>query len=531
MPPQALTRKISTAFYLGLLISICLLGVTALWSMAAVDAQALARQTRFAESGIARAVASLPNEQESVTEWDDAVQRLKASDQAWIEENLGLWIGTYFGHDRVYILSDRDQPVYAMEDGRTLDAHAYDSLEPALSPLVFALRKSMQIASVGDADSTGSVRDLGAEDFLMLSGTLALVSIKPIIPSSDRLQQSPGTEFLHISVQLVDENFINSIASQYELSGAHLSGNLDGEPGAASVPIMNGHGRILGLLQWQGSRPALETLRAIAPGVVGLVAVGLALLFWLLRRLRSSSIQLESAEARAHSLAFHDALTGLPNRALLEDRLQQALAHVRRNGGKVALIYFDIDQFKNVNDTLGHLAGDKLLCQIVGRIGGVIRETDTMARIGGDEFAIVQDNISDDRDATDLAERVLQAFDLAFDLDGKSMSVTASAGIVLTGEPDALTSELHRMADIALYDAKAKGRARYEMFDREIDAAVQRNAIIEQDLREALASHTQLWVAYQPIFAADGTGLSAPKPSSDGTIPFRGRFLRTSSSA
>lgn len=148
-------------------------------------------------------------------------------------------------------------------------------------------------------------------------------------------------------------------------------------------------------MTWVPDRPATELVLGVLPAAGLCFAFGVAGLIFLLRRLRKTSAKLEVSEAEAQYPAFHDPLCGIPNRALFEDRLDQALAMMRRNGGKVALHFLDLDGFKHLNDTLGHAAGDELLCQVAGRLRAAIRDVDTVARLGGDEFAIVQVDAGD----------------------------------------------------------------------------------------------------------------------------------------
>ncbi|MBV9635046.1 MAG: diguanylate cyclase [Methylobacteriaceae bacterium] len=178
------------------------------------------------------------------------------------------------------------------------------------------------------------------------------------------------------------------------------------------------------------------------------------------------------AEEKVRFLAFHDMLTGLPNRALFEDRLDHALAGVRRGNSRVALLYLDLDRFKHVNDTLGHPAGDELIRQVAGRLAALTRETDTVARLGGDEFGVIQDGVSTGRDTERLGERILEEISRPFDLFGDPACVGASIGIAIAWGKAAANSEIVRKADIALYQAKSRGRGRYHVFTDDVTEAL-----------------------------------------------------------
>jgi len=203
------------------------------------------------------------------------------------------------------------------------------------------------------------------------------------------------------------------------------------------------------------------------------------------------------AEARIAHMARHDVLTDLPNRACLAERLEQAVACAKR-GELVAIHVFDLDRFKSVNDTLGHLAGDKLLKCVGERLRAVMRETDSVARIGGDEFAIVQVALRGPADASVMAERVIETISTPFDIDGHQAMVGASVGIAI-GPIDGDTSEqLMRNADLALYRAKSDGRGTYRFFEAAMDAQMRTRRAMEADLQKGLANG-EFVLHYQPL--------------------------------
>jgi len=203
------------------------------------------------------------------------------------------------------------------------------------------------------------------------------------------------------------------------------------------------------------------------------------------------------SEAKIAHMAHHDALTDLANRVLLNERLEDALTRVHRNE-IVAIHHIDLDQFKAVNDTLGHPAGDKLLKMVADRLRRLVRESDTIARMGGDEFAIAQVAIADPADATALAQRIIKSMSEPFDIDGRQAVVGASVGIAVGPGDGTSPDELLRNADLALYRAKGDGRGTFRFFESEMDLQMQARRILEQDLRKALpAGEFELY--YQPV--------------------------------
>ncbi|MCH8161083.1 MAG: EAL domain-containing protein [Chloroflexi bacterium] len=201
-------------------------------------------------------------------------------------------------------------------------------------------------------------------------------------------------------------------------------------------------------------------------------------------------------------LAYHDPLTDLPNRSLLKDHLELAIAQARRSGHKVAVMFLDVDRFKVINDTLGHPSGDKLLKRIGKQLTRVVREGDTVARVGGDEFILLLPDLTDPDDARVVAERALQRIRRKRSLDGRELVVTASLGISVYPSDGDDAETLLSHADTAMYKAKDNGRSQYEFYDASMGAAVSEQLRLESDLRRALA-HDEFVLHYQPQIAID----------------------------
>ncbi|MFQ5857549.1 MAG: EAL domain-containing protein [Anaerolineae bacterium] len=203
--------------------------------------------------------------------------------------------------------------------------------------------------------------------------------------------------------------------------------------------------------------------------------------------------------------AFHDALTGLPNRALFMDRLGRSIERAKRREDHLfAVLFLDLDRFKVVNDSLGHTIGDQLLIAMAPRLEGCVRATDTVARLGGDEFVILLEDIEAVSDATRVAGRIREVLTVPFNLDGHEMFTTASIGIVLSATSYEQPEDILRDADIAMYRAKALGKARYELFDAAMRDHVVARLRLETDLRRAI-ERQEFEIHYQPIVSlADG---------------------------
>ncbi|MGO9027769.1 MAG: EAL domain-containing protein [Acidimicrobiales bacterium] len=266
-----------------------------------------------------------------------------------------------------------------------------------------------------------------------------------------------------------------------------------------------------------GTLASVSAPITVAGEVIGFIVAGvtsdperLTITPRLVERLKGLAAQASIAIANARLVdqirfqALHDALTGLPNRALILDRTEQLLARARRFPVQVAALFIDLDGFKGVNDSLGHGVGDQLLRAVSERLTLTMRESDSVGRLGGDEFLVLLDGPSMDAGPELVAERLLEVVRAPFDLEGSvggPVTLTASIGIAVGSRPTA--AELLRDADIALYEAKAAGKDRFVVFEPKMHTVVQDQHLLEMDLRDALASEA-FFLVYQPIFNLAG---------------------------
>jgi diguanylate cyclase (GGDEF)-like protein/PAS domain S-box-containing protein len=215
----------------------------------------------------------------------------------------------------------------------------------------------------------------------------------------------------------------------------------------------------------------------------------------------------KQAEEQLRHQAFHDSLTGLPNRQLLLDRLERAVESARREGHQIAVLLLDLDRFKDVNDALGHSAGDRLLKLVAARLLQAVRRSDTVARLGGDEFVLVVDGAIGRDTGDQVARHVLKTFAQPFDLDGRSLHVLFSVGIALFPEHGESPEVLLKNADLAMYRAKEAGRNTFEFFSKDLNDQVLRRLAVEAGLRRAMSSGG-VEVFYQPKMTQPGNVIS-----------------------
>ncbi len=214
-----------------------------------------------------------------------------------------------------------------------------------------------------------------------------------------------------------------------------------------------------------------------------------------------ASLEREDVEAQLRHHALRDSLTGLPNRALLMERLERVIAAARRSEERrFAVLFLDLDDFKNINDSLGHLAGDRLLVDIAQRLQSCLRETDTIARLGGDEFAVLVPSVVHEREVLDVVARIHDALRAPFTLDGDPVFTSCSTGVVFNSRHHECAADLLRDADTAMYQAKLQGRNRSAIFDSDMHAQAVEKLRLDSRLRQAL-ERNEFELHYQPLFS------------------------------
>ncbi|MBK8086144.1 MAG: EAL domain-containing protein [Devosia sp.] len=470
-----------------------------IWTAVRIDEEALERQRGRVAHVIDAQLEALPREQQSVAIWDDTLIAIRGGDQDWLSVNVGAWDFSYFGHDETYIILGVDTIAHAWAGGASQPGTEYVRRTRALAPMLADLRDRTR---VGYADEPPHLAD-----YVLLDGRPAIASIMPVVSDSGRLHDDPGTEPLLVSISWLDLDLELKLMDQYLLEVGRFT-TTAAHPEMPILPVTNRSGRIVAFYEWFPYQPGGQLLSAAAPGLVAAVAVFGLVLLVLMQSLWLSSRELEGQQREVERQATEDPLTGLPNRPSFEARFERLLEadHLDR---PVALMMLDLDRFKQVNDTLGHHAGDTLIAAVGQRLRTVSGGASILARLGGDEFAILLRNCADEAALLALAQRIIDAIAQPFHIEGVDAFVGVSIGIVIAGARDRDRRELTRKADIALYEAKAAGRNRACFYEASMDEALQGRHTIEAELREALTGSDQLWVAYQPLLGRDRATLGA----------------------
>ena len=238
---------------------------------------------------------------------------------------------------------------------------------------------------------------------------------------------------------------------------------------------------------------------------------------------RDVTAQVLAEQALAHQ-ALHDGVTGLANRLALMDRLSQALVSLDRSHARVGLFFVDLDNFKVINDSLGHDAGDRVLVEVGQRLSRISRRGDTVARFGGDEFILLCSSLQDDDDVRLIASRAVRAIGEKFVHEGNNLTVTGSIGVVVTADPAASPGVLLQQADIAMYEAKDAGRDGFRVFDSDLRARAAANHDFDSALRHAI-DNRELFLLYQPLFSLEDQSLRGAEALVRWEHPNRGVIL------
>ncbi len=517
---QIVLRTLLTVALLG-----GLLAAFILIAAGKADELSIDRQQHLIATVIEQNFRAIEHDQEASTVWNDAVEQMNAPvrNDDWIDRNLGIWFHTYYGHDEVFIVDGADRVIYAMRSGRREVASVYaKSIGTTVTPLISELRGKM--LSGADTGNDATVLSPGASDLGTVHGHPAMISVKPIVPETDDIVLKPGSEYLHVSIRYLDRSFAANLARRYELAYGHFARLPPDSSAYRQVPLRARNGNLLGYFVWEPFRPGTAMLGEVAPALIVALLFVFVIVAWLLHRISHRTLQLSAAKSHAQHLANHDPLTGLANRALFDKRLGRGLAQLDLTGRSLALLYVDLDHFKNVNDHLGHPTGDMLI-RAMAQVLLDLAPGDVVARLGGDEFAII--HVADDAasSAEQLAQSIHRALARPIDLGDGEVLIGASIGIAVAPRDGHDPVELVRKADIALYDAKLTGRRRHSFFAPEMGDRIRERHEIEAELREAMRAGEGLKVVYQSYFGARSGEMIGAEALIRWDHPLRGAML------
>ncbi len=470
------------------------------WSTNNIDQRAIERQTSMVTQVLQAKRDLVLKDMGGIAIWDEAVLHTAHSfDRDWVHANMGQWMHSFFGHDRSVLLDGQNRPLYLMNEGEAVPVGRFQDMASGVMPLVQQLRTLIAAGKLDDFLAGRAEVPPTICDFALVDGQPAIVGISPVVSNTRSLPHGPGSENLMVSVRFLGADMVSTMMRQYLIEDAAFVRTPSADPDRVSYPVINEAGRFVAFFEWTGDRPGRLMLGHTVPVLVAVILAGAVLFLLLLRKLRSSSSALQEGRRLAEHEAAHDKLTGLPNRTNFDAHLARILREQKASGTNIALLMLDLDRFKQVNDTLGHQAGDDLIRSVGERIRLVVGTDVMVARLGGDEFAILAVTHNRPFDAMAVSDRIIETIGRPFDLGHFKAHVGVSIGIVEDNAASAEPRELVRKADIALYEAKASGRNRAMVYEEHMNELLQLQHTIEGELRAALNRNDQLSVAFQPL--------------------------------
>ena len=478
-------------------VAVCAL-VGSLWVWAEqADGLSRAREEALVKMGLDQMADDHSELMTPITIWDAGVTATAVKyDKHWVDANIGRYFQNFLNFESSLLLDADNKAVFAYSKGKDIDPTAFASLQRETFAEVAQLRHTWRERHAKGLSASTESNHVGK--LIALDGHIYIMGASLVLPdgtTNPSLETYPP--FAAIGAHELNQPELIALSQRYMVSDISILKAGEALPkGSASVAFRDDDGHVLAELTWMPDTPG-RTLFIRTLGPILMISLGLGLIaLVLLHQSQKAAEGLIASEAKAKHMALHDNLTGLPNRTLFADRLGQACERMKRGGDQVAVMCIGLDRFKDVNDTLGHLAGDELIRHNAAKLNGIIRASDTLARLGGDEFVIIQTS-SDGNSAAVLAKRVLETLTGTVDLENGQVFSSCSVGVTLLHDGDIEPAEALRQADLALYRAKEQGRGQYAFFEVEMDATIKLRKMLESGLRDAI-NHETIDVVYQP---------------------------------
>ncbi len=480
-----------------------------------------AGERRLLENHLEVTLRGLMDTQAIQLTWDDAMRAAgqgEAINANWVDANFGGFLGDTVGASEMFLISPEGKLLRGWRKGQPARPEVYDGFRGEVRRSLAALTESAALS--GRPVSYRALADarwpFGADgrplrrwhgSIIDHGGQPALMTVITLLPDGDYrlLRRTPN---LIVTVRDVDASLLRRIGNATLLPDLHFAREAPADAHRNALALVDSSGRELGWMSWRPHVVGPLLLARTAPLLVGYVlfyCIVLTIGVIAIREAIRVSRELAASEARAQHNALHDPLLGLPNRTHVMQRLTAMLANPTSEGEQVVLAYFDLDRFKAINESVGHHVGDDVLVQVVERLRRMMAPGDVLGRLASDEFVLVRRGADGRLAADELGAALMAVFAEPFSVFGQSVPVTASCGISWAPEQAAEAKTVLRNADIALFEAKARGRARYRRFTEEMDATIRWRRDMESELRRAIACN-HLAMVYQPIVnVADGT--------------------------
>lgn len=470
------------------------------------DIVAAEREQVLVEQGFERQIEELDAVVATQVDWDDAITALDHKfDPEWADFNVGNYLYTFNGFTHSYVLDRDERPIYAAVRGERAPLSSFARFEGAARRMVPLIRQAELwrgtiLPRPGKNNivippiQRNAIVSIGGQTYIV-SATLVQPDFGKVLPKGPRAP-------IVIAAKPIDAGMLKSFSRRYLLDNLLLLGPTAQPAGRSVIELRDMDGAVVATLSWVPRQPGTYLLQKLQWPLLGGIAVLAILALLVIRRGRAIVNELIASETRSRHLAYHDQLTQLPNRALLFETLRALLAARFGDGNRLAVICVDFDRFKDVNDTLGHHAGDELIQTVAGRLRESCGDAELIARLGGDEFVVLLE-FAEEEQVHDLCRRILAAVSERIDSEFGWLEVGCSLGVAVIDHAGVEPTEALRWADVAMYRSKEGGRQRVTFFEPEMDDALSARRLLEADLRSALGDGS-LGMVYQP--QVDRTG-------------------------
>jgi diguanylate cyclase len=460
---------------------------------------------------------------ESVATTPQAALKIRASyDPDWLDQRIGNWLSG-FHEDAIVVVGADDQikylrvkdPAMSAADVRAAFAPSLDLLRGRLSAMP---ANAIPVIDGQDPATPGRSTAL-VERFLDKPAIVIAVAVGSDADLASGNDRAP----IVMTAKFITTRMLGKIGNHLQLTDLR---QIDDAPQAGddrASQLADTQGNAVARFAWKPTRPGAAIVASVLP-FMAVALAGFALLVGLVMRyMRRTASAIAAGERQLRHLAWHDPVSGLPNRIYFGERLEQAIEEVRDGGNSVAVFYIDLDHFKDVNDTLGHPIGDELILNVTQRLSRIMRGDDLVARLGGDEFAIITACASDSYSLQAIAGRIIAAVCAPYQISGHNIIIGASIGIAVIDRRAGDAADILRYADMALYRAKNEGRNRACIYDAAMDADLSNRKLLEGDLLQAIKTDS-LRAAYQPIVNSAGDTVVGVEALARWTHPTHGEI-------
>jgi diguanylate cyclase (GGDEF)-like protein len=382
--------------------------------------------------------------------WDDTINNAYLQqDHSWIDENIGLYLTDAFSISDQFIIVGDNHAVLSLREG-VLDPSLFEKFDQdSLRSLIALARKS-------------GPEPVAVSGLVMIQEEIALVGISILKPEDETSLPSPRPVL--VLVKRLNADLLEELVEIYQLNDLRVSAKESGHAHHASIALNNPLDNLIGNLVWRPALPGDAVLSYVKLPLMLLIGITLLIAVVVYRYAADSAKELKRAHLALEYHANHDPLTGLLNRRMLEEFLDQEIKQVKRNNTISALLYCDLDKFKAVNDSLGHHAGDQLLKDVGVRLTENVRESDVIARVGGDEFIVLLRNVDSKNDIINIIEKQVEHMHQPFDIFNETVKISISIGVAMIPEDGLDPKTLIMRADKALFSSKSSGRDTFRFY-------------------------------------------------------------------